>query len=160
MHESGRIETVMANALANGDEHNAGVLGSHIYFAGGIVDGHGGPSAYVERYDVRSNSWERMPNAPDPRGNAAVYGGPDGRLYYINGTEARGLGCGGCPNNGWAFNPRTNQWEGIANSPGGGFYPGMGILGNELILSSGEGRGGAVHAYTFPGKAYWLYEKE
>ena len=149
----------MTDAARNGTEFNAGVLGPYIYFAGGNVEGQGSPSRYVERYDTRNDNWSRMPDTPDARGNAAVYGGPDGRLYFINGTESAGLGCGGCPRDGWAFNPRTNQWEGIANSPNGGFYPGMGILGNELIVSSGEGRGGTVNAYTFPGKAYWLYKK-
>ncbi|MEE2756892.1 MAG: hypothetical protein VYA30_09535 [Myxococcota bacterium] len=148
----------LRDSNVSGTEFNAGTLGHHIYFAGGNNE-FGSPSTYMDRYDVRTDSWERMPNTPDARGNAAVYGGPDGRLYFINGTEAAGLGCGGCPTDGWAFNPQTNQWEGIPNSPGGGFYPGMGIIGNELILSSGEGRGAAVHAYTFPGKAYFLYRK-
>ena len=146
------------DAPVGGTEFNAGVIGHHIYFAGGN-NAFGSPSAYVDRYDARNDSWERMPNAEDARGNAAVFGGPDGRLYYINGTEAAGLGCGDCPNNGWAFNPRTEQWEAIPNAPSGGFYPGMGIIGGELILSSGEGRGAAVHAYTFPGKVYYLYRK-
>ncbi len=139
-------------------EFNAGVIGHHIYFAGGN-NGFGSPSTFVERYDVRANTWERVTNAPDARGNAAVYGGPDGRLYYINGTEAAGLGCGACPNDGWAFDPTSGAWAPIAAAPSGGFYPGMGILGNELIVSSGEGRGAAVHAYTFPGKAFFLYRK-
>jgi N-acetylneuraminic acid mutarotase len=150
--------TSLRDAQVPTTEFNAGVLGHHIYFAGGNND-FGSPSTYVERYDVRNDTWTRMPNTPDARGNAGVYGGPDGRMYFINGTEAAGLGCGGCPTDGWAFNPRSNTWEAIANSPGGGFYPGMGVLGNELILSSGEGRGAAVHAYTFPGKVYYLYRK-
>ena len=148
----------LADAPMHGTEFNAGVLGHHIYFAGGNND-FGSPSTYMDRYDVRRNAWERMPNTPDARGNAAVYGGPDGRMYFINGTESAGLGCGGCPSDGWAFNVRGNNWEQIANAPGGGFYPGMGIIGNELILSSGEGRGAAVHSYTFPGKEFFLYQK-
>jgi hypothetical protein len=149
---------VMARAPRSAREFNAGALGSHIYFAGGNTD-FGSPSGYVDRYDVNTNSWERMPDAPDARGNMAVWGGPDGRLYFINGTRSAGLGCATC--NGWgaAFDPATGNWVGIADSPNGGFYPGTAQIGNELILSSGEGRGAAVIAYTFPGTSYWLHRK-
>ena len=139
-------------------ESSAGVLGHHIYFVGGNSV-FGSPSTYVDRYDVRTDTWQRMPNAPDARNNAAVHGGPDGRLYFINGTESPGLRCDGCPSDGWAFNPRTNEWEAIENAPSGGFYSGIGVIENELILSSGQGRGAAVHAYTFPGKSYYLFRK-
>ena len=74
----------MTDAARNGTEFNAGVLGPYIYFAGGNVEGQGSPSRYVERYDTRNDNWSRMPDTPDARGNAAVYGGPDGRLYFIN----------------------------------------------------------------------------
>ena len=150
---------VLARARRGSREFNAGTLGTHIYFAGGNTDGRGSPSPYVERYDVRTNTWTDMPDAPESKGNMAVYGGPDGRLYYINGTSSSGLGCSNCSTRGYAFDPDSNRWSRIADSPGGGFYPGMGVIGNELILSSGEGRGSAVHAYTFPGKKYFMYRK-
>lgn len=149
---------VMARAPRSAREFNAGVLGNHIYFAGGNTD-FGSPSAYMDRYDVATNSWERMRDVPESRGNAAVWGGPDGRLYYINGTRSAGLGCNTCNSWGVAYDPATNQWSRIADSPNGGFYPGTAQIGNELILSSGEGRGAAVVAYTFPGTSYWLHRK-
>ncbi|MEE2788456.1 MAG: hypothetical protein VX589_14020, partial [Myxococcota bacterium] len=150
---------VGARASRGSREFNAGVVGNHIYFAGGNTDGRGSPSPYMERYDVRNDSWTDMPDAPESKGNMAVAGGPDGRLYYINGTSSSGLGCNDCSTRGYAFDPDSNTWSRIADSPGGGFYPGIGIIDNTLILSSGEGRGGAVHAYTFPGKKYYLYRK-
>ena len=149
---------VMARSPRSAREFNAGVVGNHIYFAGGNTD-FGSPSAYIDRYDVATNSWERMPDIPESRGNAAVWGGPDGRLYYINGTRSAGLGCATCNTWGVAFDPATSQWSRIADSPNGGFYPGTTQVGNELIVSSGEGRGAAVVAYTFPGTSYWMYRK-
>ncbi len=141
-------------------EFSAAALGDYVYFVGGN-NRFRSPHNYVERYHVPSNTWQQVANLPDNLGNTHSIGGPDGRLYVFNGTHGGGLSCaGGCPNTNYVYDPNSNSWSRIANSPHNAFYSGHAILNGEVILSSGEGsRGARVNAYKLPGKAYWLYKK-
>ena len=119
----------------------------------------GRPIPYMERYDTVSNTWQDMPDVPEARGLAVFGGGPDGRLYYIGGTQSPRMLCDDC--DGWSavFDPQTNQWSRIEDAPIGSAFSAHAVVGDELIVAGGIGRGRSAYAYRFPRANYWLYRK-
>ncbi len=151
--------SVWARAPRGSVKQRSAVVGQYIYFAGGNTEGRGAPSPYMERYDTVSNTWQDMPDVPESRGLAVFGGGPDGRLYYIGGTQNGGLACSGC--DGWSavFDPQTNQWSRMTDAPIGSAFSAHAVVGDELIVAGGIGRGRSAYAYRFPRANYWLYRK-
>jgi N-acetylneuraminic acid mutarotase/prenyltransferase beta subunit len=86
-----------------------------IYAIGGTVHlpygdpFHGEPSALLEIYDPVTDSWQRGPSMPTPRGyvNAAV--GVDGKIYVLGGYRYENGNV--FMDNVEAYDPSTRQWE-------------------------------------------------
>ena len=118
-----------------------GAVNGKIYVIGGRVGSMavttGSTTDIVEEYDTATDSWGavrlRMPT-PRDGGVAGVY---QGRIYVAGGQSITGV------NNSVsraleAYDPATNTWTSLPNTPQARHGQGGGIIGNRLHIASGH----------------------
>jgi len=127
--------------LPNPRNHVAGAaLNGYFYVIGGQ---HGQEErqvsqAEVDRYNPVSDTWVTVASLPSPRSHISsstlVY---QGRILVIGGETANGQ-----PRTTiYAYDPRTNQWSILGNLPDIRSTAVSGIVGNMLLVSTGNGPG-------------------
>ena len=123
----------------NGRNHVAAAsLGGYFYEIGGQ---HGQEDAEdaqseVDRYDPATNTWTQV--APLPQGLGHVTGDAlvyEGRIILVGGDTAHNE-----PQRSiYSYDPATNKWTTLALLPAVRSTPVVGIVGNKLIVTTGNG---------------------
>lgn len=88
-------------------------------------------------YDPTTDSVELPPSSPRLQGCHAVSLLPDGRLYYVGGTDYPVYGPG--TRQAKTFDPATNRWEVQPDLVGDRWYPSMAPLPNGSFVVAGGG---------------------
>jgi len=107
-------------------------LGEEIYVFGGSNDA---TLALASVYDTGADSWDELPNLPEPRDHclaAAI-----GDLIYIVGGRDGGIA--DIEGESWVFDPTTGLYEEIEPLPTLRAGVAGGVLGGHIIVAGGEG---------------------
>ncbi|MBC8163707.1 MAG: hypothetical protein H7Z42_21070 [Roseiflexaceae bacterium] len=132
-----------AAALLNPRNHLGGVaLQNKIYAIGGQ---HGQAEAttaqaQVDVYDPATDRWTRIADLPLARGhiNASTFVVYQGRLLIVGGSTnggSSGLSSSAVS----LYDPVTNTWLALPALPGGRKTPVAGVIGDQLIVTTGAG---------------------
>jgi N-acetylneuraminic acid mutarotase len=118
-------------------------IGHVVYVVGGFVAPDGRTSAAVERYDLRSDRWSRVPDMPIALNHAAAAAW-HGHLYVVGGYLGAG---GGLATESAAllwFDPRRSRWSRLPDMPTPRAALTVGVLGNRLYAAGGAAHGRAL----------------
>lgn len=134
--------------LTNPRNHLAGVgLSGKIYAIGGQherneVDGN---QNQVDVYNPATNAWKRVANLPVPRGHiSSSTFVTDGRIDVIGGTLN-----GNKPSaDVTTYDPQANVWVKLPSLPAGRKTPVADIIGDQIDVTTGNAKGGAVPTTT------------
>jgi N-acetylneuraminic acid mutarotase len=125
-------------------------IGRSIYVAGGFEKRSGLSTGALERYDIRTNRWQRLrsmpvglnhPTAAAYRGKLYVHGGYTGRRDLSSATARL-----------FAYSPRTNRWKRLPKSARPRAAHALAVLGGRLYAFGGkndEGEMRSMEAYDF-----------
>jgi len=108
----------------------AALLSEHIYVPGGL-DASGKPTAVLEVYDPRLDSWEAL--APLPRAlSGYALAGLEGRLYLFGGWDGEKFS-----SDVYVYDPDNNQWETRQPLPEARGAASAVAAGNKIFLVGG-----------------------
>jgi N-acetylneuraminic acid mutarotase len=113
-----------------------GVIGSKIYIAGGLRKG---TVADFSAYDTASDTWESLPDLPEPRDHLA--GGAAGGIFYAIGGRNGGIGA--IAETVYAFDPKASAWTKRAPMPTPRGGTAGALVKDRFIVVGGEGNANA-----------------
>lgn len=122
-------------ALSEGTGRGAScvaVLGTSVYVFGGSSDPTVATSSV---YDTVSDSWDELPDLPEPRDHCLAAG--IGDLIYIVGGRDGGIA--DIEEESWSFDPTTAEYEAIEPLPTLRAGVAGGVLGGRFVVVGGEG---------------------
>lgn len=136
-------------SIPNPRNHLGGAeLGGKIYAIGGQHGRHEDDSnqSQVVAYNPATGTWKRVANLPVPRGHVATVV-MNQRIFVIGGTTNGGFN--GLPaTDVTSYNPQTNVWVKRQSLPAGRKSPVAGVIGERVIVTTGNSTGGATPTDT------------
>jgi N-acetylneuraminic acid mutarotase len=125
-------------------------IGRFVYVVGGFERDGRRTTAAMERYDVESDSWERLADMPVALNHsvAAAYRGD----LYVMGGYASATGLDSAIAGLFRYDPETDRWSRLPRAPSRRAAHAMGVIGNRLYVAGGA-RGGrplrSLEVYSF-----------
>lgn len=138
-------------SIPNPRNHLGGTeLGGKIYAIGGQHGRHEDDSnqSQVDAYNPVTHTWKRVANLPMPRGHVSASTFVlNKHIFVIGGTTNGGLN--GLPaTDVTSYNAQTNVWVKHRSLPAGRKSPVAGVIGNQVIVTTGNATGGATPTNT------------
>lgn len=142
--KAGSQTWVEAAALPEPRNHIAGAaLNGEVYAIGGqlLGDEVAGNQRLVHAYDPASDRWRRVANLPEPLGHISAatftFGG---RIVVVMGVTAGRAKSSDII----AYDPTSDRWSSLKNMPGARSATVAGVVGGEIVLSTGTVSGGPL----------------
>jgi DNA-binding CsgD family transcriptional regulator/N-acetylneuraminic acid mutarotase len=149
----------MASKPTAVEEIQAVTLGEKIYVPGGVI-ASGMPSALLEVYNPRDDTWENRAPLPLPLSGYAL-ATQEGRLYLFGGWDGREIS-----DKVFMYNPLTDEWLERSPLSQPRQYAAAVSLSGKILLAGGLGKDGAldlVEAYyperELSGESAWEVKK-
>ena len=124
--------------------HIAGVaLDGSVYAVGGqrLGDEEAGNQRFVHAYNPVLNGWRRVADLPRPLGHiSAATFAHGGRIVVVMGVTAGRAKTSDVV----AYDPASDRWSSLKNMPGGRSATVAGVVGGEIVLSTGTVSGGPL----------------
>jgi N-acetylneuraminic acid mutarotase len=114
------------------------VVGGKLYVAGGRIESNRALDVF-ERYDPRTDRWERLPNMPLGAGSPRVVAA-DGKIVVVGGEDQLNWENGGgwvTPTT-WAFDPKLNRWQRLPDLHVERRGGGAGVAGGRIYAIGGS----------------------
>ena len=115
------------------------VHGGEIYIPGGRRSGDPADISNVfERYDPRTESWERLPDLPQPR-SAYALAALEGKLYLLGGWDGSSY-----RREVFEYDPDQNTWQERAPMPTARAYADAAVVEGSIFVLGGENETGRL----------------
>jgi Kelch motif len=134
----------LAGAGLKRTEVAAARVGRHVYVVGGFEERSGETTAAVERYDIRRDSWRRMPSMPVGLNHPTAVA-HDGRVYVHGGYRARRSLSSASPAL-LGFDPSRNRWRRLPAAPTPRAAHAVGVIGDRLYAAGGANANGSLRS--------------
>ena len=126
-------QTIVWKKLASLPETCSGggavVLNNKIYYPASSHAPRSGTSDFY-MFDISVNTWVKLANMPEVRGNLAI-AGVSGKIYAIGG------GGGGVTRTNYEYTPETDTWQTLDSMPTARQHIDCGVVNNKIYIIGG-----------------------